>query len=165
MSSVVSALEGGGQWELALQTFKELRAAGVKPNAYCYNATISALAKGAQAGRARDLIIEMRREGYSPDIFTYAPFIEALGRAGLCEEAYVVWQDMHEAGVKANGYVYMALINACEKDNNWPKAVEVFYAMKVRSLTCESHCGNSCTLSSWCGRSWFGVRLKGAALQ
>jgi pentatricopeptide repeat protein len=48
MSSLVNALEGAGQWQLALEKFEELRAMGIRPNVICYNAAISALAKGAQ---------------------------------------------------------------------------------------------------------------------
>lgn len=48
MSSLVNALEGAGQWQLAISKFEELRARGIRPNVICYNAAISALAKGSQ---------------------------------------------------------------------------------------------------------------------
>lgn len=90
MSILVNALESAGQWQLAIAKFTELRAAGVQPNAICYNAAISALAKGAQADAAKALVATMRREGLSPDIYTYAPLVGALGSAGLVDEALQV---------------------------------------------------------------------------
>lgn len=48
MSSLVNALELGGQWEEAVVRFDELRERGVLPNAICFNAAISALAKGSE---------------------------------------------------------------------------------------------------------------------
>ena len=60
MSSLISALDSGGEWELALQTFESLKNQGVQPNVFCYNATISALAKGSQAAKAKDLVREMQ---------------------------------------------------------------------------------------------------------
>jgi pentatricopeptide repeat protein len=49
-----------------------------------------------------------------------------------------VWEDMREAGVEANSYVYVALINACEQDCDWQRAVKVYYAMKVRTVLLSS---------------------------
>lgn len=48
MSSLVNALELGGEWQEAIRMFQELKERGVQPNAICYNAAISALAKGSE---------------------------------------------------------------------------------------------------------------------
>lgn len=62
MSSLVNALELGGQWEAAVAKFHELRERGVQPNAICFNAAISALAKGFQVRLLPpfDLVIVLR---------------------------------------------------------------------------------------------------------
>lgn len=90
MSTVVNALSAGGDWELAMQTFDELRDYGVQPNAICYNAAIAALSRGRQADAAKALAQEMQLDGYSPDLYTYSTLIAALGRAGRQEEALQV---------------------------------------------------------------------------
>lgn len=48
MSSLVSALERAGQWQLAISKFDELIGMGIRPNVICFNSAISALAKGSQ---------------------------------------------------------------------------------------------------------------------
>lgn len=43
-----------------------------------------------------------------------------------------MWEEMKAAGVEGNTYVYVALINACERSSDWQRALQVFYAMRVR---------------------------------
>lgn len=42
-TALISALERGGQWLLALETFQQMVASGCKPDAIVYNAIIDAL--------------------------------------------------------------------------------------------------------------------------
>ena len=55
----------------ALALLDEMRAAGVAPNVYHYNAVISACEKGGQWQRALALLDEMRAVGVAPDVITF----------------------------------------------------------------------------------------------
>lgn len=47
-SSLISACEKAGRWELALDLFSEMHREGCKPNVVTYNSLIAACAQGAQ---------------------------------------------------------------------------------------------------------------------
>ena len=46
-SSLISACEKAGRWELALDLFNEMHREGCKPNVVTYNSLIAACAQGA----------------------------------------------------------------------------------------------------------------------
>ena len=46
-SSLISACEKAGQWELALELFNEMAGEGCVPNTVTYNSLITACAQGA----------------------------------------------------------------------------------------------------------------------
>jgi pentatricopeptide repeat domain-containing protein 1 len=45
-SSLISALEKGGRWQLALDLYRRMQADGIKANAAIYNSAMSACAQG-----------------------------------------------------------------------------------------------------------------------
>ena len=47
-SSLISACEKAGEWQLALDLFGEMHAEGVQPNTVTYNSLITACAQGEQ---------------------------------------------------------------------------------------------------------------------
>ena len=49
-SSLISACEKAGEWQLALDLFGEMHAEGVQPNTVTYNSLITACAQGEPAG-------------------------------------------------------------------------------------------------------------------
>ena len=49
-SSLISACEKAGEWELALQLFEEMRAEGCTPNVISFNSLITACAQGGWLG-------------------------------------------------------------------------------------------------------------------
>ena len=48
-SSLISACEKAGRWELALQLFREMHAEGCRPNVVTYNSLIAACAQGERS--------------------------------------------------------------------------------------------------------------------
>ena len=46
-SSLISACEKAGRWELALELFREMHTEGCRPNVVTYNSLIAACAQGA----------------------------------------------------------------------------------------------------------------------
>ena len=49
-SSLISACEKAGRWELALELFREMHTEGCRPNVVTYNSLIAACAQGACRG-------------------------------------------------------------------------------------------------------------------
>lgn len=61
-SSLISACEREGRWELALQLFGRMVHDGCSPNVITFNSLITALAAGGQWERAADVFAEMQRQ-------------------------------------------------------------------------------------------------------
>lgn len=53
-------------------------------------------------------------------------------RGALTCDAVQVWRDMRGRGIEGNEYVYAALIDACERANDWKNAVAIFNDMQAR---------------------------------
>ena len=49
-SSLISACEKAGRWELALELFREMHTEGCRPNVVTYNSLIAACAQGEPGG-------------------------------------------------------------------------------------------------------------------
>ena len=54
-SSLISACEKAGRWELALELFREMHTEGCRPNVVTYNSLIAACAQGEEAARCAAL--------------------------------------------------------------------------------------------------------------
>jgi pentatricopeptide repeat protein len=98
-SSLISACEKAGQWQLALELFNEMHAEGCVPNTVTFNSLITACAQGAFASlnfcsRATHILgprLPAVRHSAQP---IEAP-VTALPRQqtwpGCCKEALDVW--------------------------------------------------------------------------
>ena len=83
-----------------------MRACGVRPNTYTYNAFISVHAKAGSVQRGRDLLREM--ECYpdsAPSTSTYTSLIDACGRAGDATAAFDLLAEMEARSASTPGHV------------------------------------------------------------
>ena len=62
----ISACEKGGQWEKALDLFKDMRSQGIKPNVITYSATISACFNSHKLKEALKLLQDGQANGHFP---------------------------------------------------------------------------------------------------
>jgi pentatricopeptide repeat protein len=68
-STLISACEKAGEWELALQLFEEMRGEGCVPNVISYNSLITACAQGealAAGGRGQGALAGRALQGTRP---------------------------------------------------------------------------------------------------
>lgn len=56
-SSLISACEKAGRWELALDLFSEMHREGCKPNVVTYNSLIAACAQGLASSLTTSLVL------------------------------------------------------------------------------------------------------------
>ena len=77
-----------------------MRACGVQPNTYTYNALISVHAKAGDVQRGCGLLREMERYPESaPSTSTYTSLIDACGRAGDATTAFDLLAEMEVRSV------------------------------------------------------------------
>jgi pentatricopeptide repeat domain-containing protein 1 len=60
--ALISALERGGQWRLALGVFDEMQASGVKPSVQVYTSVLNACERGGQWDRAAGLFAQLEAQ-------------------------------------------------------------------------------------------------------
>jgi pentatricopeptide repeat protein len=86
-SAAISACTTGGQWEKALDLFREMQSRGIDPDVITFSAAISACEKGRQWEKALDLFREMQSRGIDPNEITYNATIAACFNAERYSEA------------------------------------------------------------------------------
>merc|ERR1712125_9898 len=87
LSSAVSALEKGWQWDQALSCLKRMMACGPVPNTVAINAAVSACGKGSEAQRAWALMKSSRMDQIKVDEIGFNAAASAFAEAGSS------WQD------------------------------------------------------------------------
>lgn len=84
------------------------------------------------AERCLLLLEKMKRCEIAPDEMTYTTLIKALSRAGLVERAFRVLGEMQDVGLgMGGGHVWSALIDACGKNGQWERGVDVLRSMRA----------------------------------
>lgn len=110
-SSLISACAFHGQAESALETFRRMEAAGVRPDGIAFLGVLKACSHAGLADEALWFFARMRGEyGVEPGSDHYSCLVDVLGRAGRLQEAYAVIRGMP---VEVTAKAWGALLGAC----------------------------------------------------
>ncbi|GFY98380.1 tetratricopeptide repeat (TPR)-like superfamily protein [Actinidia rufa] len=100
----------------ALDCFRCMRKAGVRPNNVTFVGVLSACVHGGTVQQGKYYFNMMKNEyGIMPQLQHYGCMVDLLGRAGLLEEAKEMVEDMP---MEANVVIWGCLMGACEKYGN-----------------------------------------------
>ncbi|KAI5347345.1 PREDICTED: pentatricopeptide repeat-containing [Prunus dulcis] len=100
----------------ALECFRCMREAGVRPNHVTFVGVLSACVHGGTVQEGKFYFDMMKNTyGIKPHLQHYGCMVDLLGRAGLLEEARKMVEEMP---MKANSVVWGCLMGACEKHGN-----------------------------------------------
>jgi len=119
-----------GDLEDALRTFRDMREAGVEPDALAYAVLMDVAARGGRVESAFALLAEMQEEGVAPTAQVYGTLVAVCARSGLPERAWEIYERMAQRGVAPNEEVFNALIDAFGKAVQIPRAVGVLEEMR-----------------------------------
>ncbi|GMH08907.1 hypothetical protein Nepgr_010747 [Nepenthes gracilis] len=110
-TSMITGFSKHGFATRALEMFKEMIEAGIKPNEITYIAVLSACSHVGMISEGRKHFGSMYNEyGILPRMEHYACMVDLLGRSGLLIEALDFINSMHLA---ANALVWRTLLGAC----------------------------------------------------
>jgi len=105
-----------GHVKEALECFRRMREAGVRPNYVTFIGVLSACVHGGAVREGR-IYFDMMKNAYgiAPQLQHYGCMVDLLGRAGLLEDARRMIEEMP---MKPNSVVWGCLMGACEKYGN-----------------------------------------------
>ncbi|XP_057431939.1 putative pentatricopeptide repeat-containing protein At1g03510 [Lotus japonicus] len=110
-SSLISAYALHGEAKAALETFKEMEMAGVKPDGITFLGVLKACSHAGFADDALCYFTRMQRDyGVEASSDHYSCLVDVLSRAGRLHEAYEVIRGMP---VKVTAKAWGALLGAC----------------------------------------------------
>ncbi|RDX70195.1 putative pentatricopeptide repeat-containing protein, partial [Mucuna pruriens] len=111
-SSLISACAFHGQAEAALEIFRRMEAAGVRPDGVAFLGVLKACSHAGLADEALCCFARMRGgcHGVEPGSDHYSCLVDVLGRAGRLQEAYEVIRGMP---VMVTAKAWGALLGAC----------------------------------------------------
>lgn len=100
----------------ALESFKQMRASGMKPNNVTFIGVLSACVHGGLVQEGKQYF-HMMKNVYNiiPQMNHYGCIVDLLGRAGLFDEAKEILKHM---SMKPNSVLWGCLMGACEKYGN-----------------------------------------------
>ncbi|TKY49511.1 putative pentatricopeptide repeat-containing protein [Spatholobus suberectus] len=110
-SSLISACAFHGEAEAALEIFRRMEAAGVRPDGVAFLGVLKACSHAGLADEALRCFARMREGcGVEPGSDHYSCLVDVLGRAGRLREAYEVIKGMP---VMVTAKAWGALLGAC----------------------------------------------------
>ncbi|CAK0795975.1 unnamed protein product [Prorocentrum cordatum] len=132
-SAGISACEKGGQWQSALALLGEMRQASLQPNGFSYSAGISACGKGDQWERALALLSEMWGAKLEPSVTRLQRWDQRVREGQAVAAGFGAAERVAggEAGAKLS---YNAGISACEKGEQWQRALALLSEMREARL-------------------------------
>ena len=153
-NSFLSALEGCGRWQRALDFLCSLPERKCRLDIATYNTALSACAAASSWEIAMALFHDLAP--LRPDVITYNAVITACANAELWRKALVVMAEMK--GIKANRISFNAVLHACagRARGSTFSVQKCLLAISwslgcLRCFSCQvPHGGNAC----WCYLAW-----------
>jgi len=129
-TTAISALAKIGDYRQAIQWLSVMSWEGIPATTLTYNCVIDACANGGNSGKAAEIFAQMKERKVPVDIFTYGSLVNAFARVGQYEPAVRVLEEMRGAsewsGLRPNNFIYCSAMSACNRANQWQKALQVF---------------------------------------
>lgn len=112
-NALIAGYSRGGHTGASLQCYKDMQAAGVKPNGVTFLALLSACSHAGLVDQGLLFFESMQREhGISPEMEHYVGLVDLLGRAGHFLELEALLSGMP---MQPNVAFWMCLLGACQK--------------------------------------------------
>jgi pentatricopeptide repeat protein len=124
-NSVLKALANYGKFEEAIETFYQMKKAGIKPDKYTY----TALAKSVIVVDDKDveeLLYDMKEEGVKSDVKTFNTIIRYLCEQKKLNAAKKVVSWMEKSGLHPDSWTYSFLMNGLLQSGNPSGALALF---------------------------------------
>merc|ERR1719215_701646 len=124
-----------GDMQSALATLETLRKTSrFKPDEIVYITLLDGCAQSGLVAEGERIFAEMQNEGVQPGAYTLAVLVRLLAQGRKVERAFELVESMgRRYRLRPNSHVYAALIQACLRIKDLPRAVSVFeQAMRER---------------------------------
>ncbi|KAH9985816.1 hypothetical protein BJV74DRAFT_846404 [Russula compacta] len=118
---------------MLIETLKEMKQLGLKPDILTYNSAMELLGKRAMEDEAWALVDDMKALGIMPDIETYKFLLQSV-RFASHEATWSVLKMMEDAGVEHTEGTYELLIQRYLNDSNLEMAFKLLVEMENRGL-------------------------------
>ena len=134
-TQAIQACGRAKRWKEALAVLERMESAGIRPDAFAYNAALSACAKAKVIHKMQEVFDDMAAHGVSPDRVSYTIAMDGFARAGLTAEAIQLFDNMGKNGVPApDAPAYSAAIAACcrstaSSSSAWQDALRILKQM------------------------------------
>ena len=93
-SSLISACEKAGHWELAMELFNEMHQEGCTPNTVTYNSLITACAQGRMMWHLPDILFTSLRDKFGTKFVAFVPSRQLTASVSCCCLGPSYWQRM-----------------------------------------------------------------------
>lgn len=111
-SLLISVFIRCGQYELAIDAYKEMVQNGYKPNSDISQAIIKACTKEGKSDLALSIYHNMLNNGIEPNLITCNALINSFGKVGKVELAFKVYNITRSLGHTPDAYTMNALVSA-----------------------------------------------------
>lgn len=129
-----------GDWDDAYQTYREMRAANVEPDAMVFAVLMDVAARSGRPEKAFELLKEMQHDvGMKPTSEVYSTLIGICARSGLPERAAEMFEQMLAEGVEPSVDAHNALMNAYGKAFQVSRATNVLDDLRKSKHTLPNH--------------------------
>ncbi|XP_057873038.2 pentatricopeptide repeat-containing protein At5g39350 [Cryptomeria japonica] len=143
-TAMISGYAQNGFGENALDTFKQMQLAGVRPNSTTFASILPACAKMEALGqgyaqngfveKALETFKQMELAGVNPDSTTLASILSAYAKMGSLEQGMDIYQTIKDKGIFSDIVVETALVDMYAKCGSIDKARELFDRMPQRDV-------------------------------
>ncbi|KAK3272864.1 hypothetical protein CYMTET_18859 [Cymbomonas tetramitiformis] len=149
-NSAVDLFCSQGCYRRGVAVLEEMKHRGVEPDHITYTSLIKGCLREVQeskGGRATTetkaighkalrLFHEMKAKGLRPTSLTYTSIIAVCSKTCLCTSSKELWEEVcsAESGVERNIFLYNASLAACERCDEWERALDLLIEMKTSAV-------------------------------
>lgn len=167
LSMLVRGLVDTGNLDGAFLVLADMRRQGYEADESIFNAFLNACFREENADLAKNIFEDMEKRGIKPNTTTFSLLVKIFGRCRRLEEAFATVEKMSTVyRMEPSMQTYTCLIQACMRNRQTSKALELFEKMKALGATPDRVLYS--TLISGCGYANFltqGVDLLEEALK
>ncbi|XP_024516058.1 pentatricopeptide repeat-containing protein At1g10910, chloroplastic-like [Selaginella moellendorffii] len=109
-------------YERSQELLEEMKARGLKPDAYAYGSLLRVYCATEMEDKAKALVEEMRSEGVTLTLYHYSYLINLYARKRKPAEAEKIFAAIKESGLEPNEIVYRSLLNVYGRSGLLEKA-------------------------------------------
>ena len=123
-NAIIKALTKFGEFEEAIETFYQMKKAGIKPDKYTYTALAKAVI--LDDNDVEELLYDMREEGVTADVMTFNTIIRYLCEQKKLSAARKVINFMEASGIPPDSWTYGFLMKGLLASDNPSACLTLF---------------------------------------